>query len=85
MNITRITSITYHHSLPPSPSTGELYIVASQKLHALELPRLPRAKSRYYLREYAGQTLGEESLRKVVMLPEGENLDKWLAVHGTQS
>jgi len=34
------------------------------------------------LRQYAEQTLGSGSLRKVVKLPEGEDMDEWLAVNG---
>lgn len=40
------------------------------------------SSSRYGLRKYAEQTLGSGSLRKCVMIPEGEDLDEWLAVHG---
>lgn len=41
-----------------------------------------RGTSSYQLRQYAEQTLGSGSLRKVVKLPEGEDLDEWLAVNG---
>ncbi|KAI5800046.1 Mob1/phocein [Geopyxis carbonaria] len=40
-----------------------------------------RGTSTYQLRQYAEQTLGSGSLRKVVKLPEGEDLDEWLAVN----
>lgn len=45
-------------------------------------PKLPRSKSKYHLRRYAEETLGEGSLRKVTTLPEGEDLDEWLSVNG---
>lgn len=35
----------------------------------------------YQLRQYAEVTLGGGSLRKVVKLPEGEDLNEWLAVN----
>ena len=35
----------------------------------------------YQLRQYAEATLGGGSLRKVVKLPEGEDLNEWLAVN----
>ena len=41
-----------------------------------------RGTSTYQLRQYAEQTLGSGSLRKVVKLPEGEDQDEWLAVNG---
>lgn len=46
-------------------------------------PRTSRSgTSSYQLRRYAEQTLGSGSLRKVVKLPAGEDLDEWLAVNG---
>ncbi|KAL0637657.1 Mitotic exit network component [Maublancomyces gigas] len=41
-----------------------------------------RGSSSYQLRQYAEQTLGSGSLKKVVKLPEGEDIDEWLAVNG---
>lgn len=37
------------------------------------------------LRQYAEATLGTGSLRQVVLLPEGEDLDEWLAVNSSFS
>jgi MOB kinase activator 1 len=34
------------------------------------------------LRQFAEATLGSGSLRKAVKLPEGEDLNEWLAVNG---
>lgn len=49
-------------------------------------PFRPRAANRgtsnYQLRQFAEATLGNGSLRKVVQLPEGEDLNEWLAVNG---
>lgn len=36
----------------------------------------------WQLKQFAEATLGSGSLRKVVKLPEGEDLDEWLAVNG---
>lgn len=36
----------------------------------------------YQLRKYAEQTLGSGNLRNAVVLPEGEDANEWIAVHG---
>ena len=36
----------------------------------------------WQLRQFAEATLGNGSLRKAVILPEGEDLNEWLAVNG---
>lgn len=41
-----------------------------------------KGTSSYQLRQFAEATLGSGSLRKVVKLPEGEDLSEWLAVNG---
>lgn len=41
-----------------------------------------KGTSSYQLRQFAEATLGSGSLRKVVQLPEGEDLSEWLAVSG---
>jgi Mob1/phocein family len=41
-----------------------------------------KGTSSYQLRQYAEATLGSGSLRKAVKLPEGEDLNEWLAVNG---
>ena len=41
-----------------------------------------RGTSSWQLKEYAEATLGSGSLRKAVKLPEGEDLNEWLAVNG---
>jgi Mob1/phocein family. len=40
-----------------------------------------KGTSSYQLRQFAEATLGSGSLRKAVMLPEGEDLNEWLAVN----
>lgn len=44
-----------------------------------------KGTSTYQLRQFAEATLGSGSLRKAVQLPEGEDLNEWLAVNGTTS
>lgn len=44
-----------------------------------------KGTSSYQLRQFAEATLGSGSLRKAVMLPEGEDLNEWLAVNGEPS
>ena len=41
-----------------------------------------KATSSFQLRQFAEATLGSGSLRKAVKLPEGEDLNEWLAVNG---
>ena len=43
-----------------------------------------KGTSSYQLRQFAEATLGSGSLRKVVRLPEGEDLSEWLAVNGKE-
>lgn len=49
-------------------------------------PFKPRSATKgtnsYQLRQFAEATLGSGSLRKAVKLPEGEDLNEWLAVNG---
>ena len=45
--------------------------------------RTTKGTTSYQLRQFAEATLGSGSLRKAVKLPEGEDLNEWLAVNGT--
>ncbi|KAI0036785.1 Mob1/phocein [Vararia minispora EC-137] len=42
---------------------------------------VPEGTKQYQLRKYAEATLGSGNLRLAVKLPEGEDLNEWLAVH----
>ncbi|OJT09045.1 MOB kinase activator-like 1 [Trametes pubescens] len=42
---------------------------------------VPEGTKQYQLRKYAEATLGSGNLRLAVRLPEGEDLNEWLAVH----
>ena len=44
--------------------------------------RAGKGTSSFQLRQFAEATLGSGSLRKAVKLPEGEDLNEWLAVNG---
>ena len=44
--------------------------------------RANKGTTSYQLRRFAEATLGSGSLRKAVRLPEGEDLNEWLAVNG---
>jgi hypothetical protein len=46
--------------------------------------RANKGTTSYQLRQFAEATLGSGSLRKAVKLPEGEDLNEWLAVNGGQ-
>lgn len=43
-----------------------------------------KGTSSWQLRQFAEATLGSGSLRKAVKLPEGEDVNEWLAVNGKQ-
>jgi hypothetical protein len=43
---------------------------------------LTQGTKQYQLRKYAEQTLGSGNLRNAVVLPEGEEVCEWVAVHG---
>jgi MOB kinase activator 1 len=47
--------------------------------------RSNKGTTSYQLRQFAEATLGSGSLRKAVRLPEGEDLNEWLAVNGIHS
>ncbi|KAG8755322.1 Mitotic exit network component, partial [Ceratobasidium sp. 428] len=42
---------------------------------------VPEGTKQYQLRKYAEATLGSGNLRLAVVLPDGEDLNEWLAVH----
>ncbi|CEH18355.1 probable mob1 protein [Ceraceosorus bombacis] len=42
---------------------------------------VPEGTKQYQLKRYAEATLGSGNLRQAVVLPEGEDLDEWLAVN----
>lgn len=43
--------------------------------------RAQKGSNAWQLKQFAEATLGNGSLKKVVMLPEGEDRDEWLAVN----
>lgn len=42
---------------------------------------IPEGTKQYQLKRYAEATLGSGNLRRAVILPDGEDLDEWLAVN----
>ena len=44
---------------------------------------IPEGTKQYHLKKYAEATLGSGNLRLAVTLPEGEDLNEWLAVNST--
>lgn len=87
-----------HLNPPTSPSPGTLYIPNgptktktkhNPKPKTAFKPRptpssasLTQGTKQYQLRKYAEQTLGSGNLRNAVVLPEGEEVCEWVAVHG---
>lgn len=77
---------------PPVPPHGESYVeveYSQEEIYSNARTRGPfkprnanKGTSSYQLRQFAEATLGSGSLRKAVKLPEGEDLNEWLAVNG---
>jgi MOB kinase activator 1 len=83
---------------PSSPRAAELRLGATADLREAVANDLTRRNSRsrspfkaqkagrgtssWQLKEFAEATLGSGSLRKAVVLPEGEDENEWLAVNG---
>lgn len=51
--------------------------------NAFQPTKRAKGTSSWQLKQFAEATLGGNSLRKIVQLPEGEDRDEWLAVNGT--
>lgn len=49
---------------------------------AFQPQKRAKGTNSWQLKQFAEATLGSGSLKKVVMLPEGEDRDEWLAVNG---
>jgi hypothetical protein len=73
------------------PSGQEVRIILCSTAYADTYSRLESAfkpkkvaegTKQYQLRRYAEQTLGSGNLRSAVALPEGEDTNEWIAVHG---
>ena len=62
----------------PSPSNA-------RSRNQFKPTRANKGTTSYQLRQFAEATLGSGSLRKAVKLPEGEDLNEWLAVNGMRS
>jgi MOB kinase activator 1 len=89
---------TYATLRSPEPAYYSPTSAAAQKLHGINSPGSPfsnartrgqfkpqrttKGNSSYQLRQFAEATLGSGSLKKAVKLPEGEDLNEWLAVNG---
>ncbi len=52
---------------------------------AFQPTKRAKGTNSWQLKQFAEATLGGNSLRKIVQLPEGEDRDEWLAVNGTPS
>lgn len=90
---------TYATLRSPEPAYYSPTSAAAQKLHGFNSPGSPfsnartrgqfkpqrtnKGNSSYQLRQFAEATLGSGSLKKAVKLPEGEDLNEWLAVNST--
>ncbi len=59
------------------------YLLASNKKSKTFKPRkdIQEGSKQYHLKKYAEATLGSGNLKQAVQLPEGEDLNEWLAVN----
>lgn len=68
------------------PFRGSLHVLTPPSNARTKGPFKPRSATKgtssYQLRRFAEETLGSGSLRKAVKLPEGEDVNEWLAVNG---
>ena len=64
------------HSSPPCPRSN------ARTRNQFKPRAANKGTSSYQLRQFAEATLGSGSLRKAVKLPDGEDLNEWLAVNG---
>eukprot|EP01156_Anaeramoeba_ignava_P000495 Anaeramoba_ignava/a106041_81.p1 GENE.a106041_81~~a106041_81.p1 ORF type:complete len:220 (-),score=53.89 a106041_81:391-1050(-) len=51
------------------------------KNQTMKMRKVPENTKQYELKKYAEATLGSGNLKLAVALPEGEDLNEWLAVH----
>lgn len=91
LNSTTTTTSDTHGNNPPTPAVKALkrgldLLNYNANRNARRGQFRPRATNKgtgsYQLRQFAEATLGSGSLRKAVKLPEGEDLNEWLAVNG---
>lgn len=83
ISYTPLTHDPASHLSSPAEGSSTLTHPSNARTKAPFKPRsTTRGTSSFHLRQFAEDTLGSQSLRKVVQLPEGEDLNEWLAVNG---
>ncbi|EPS45262.1 hypothetical protein H072_736 [Dactylellina haptotyla CBS 200.50] len=63
----------------PTMASCVLFVSPRKSLAGFRPSKARQGITSFHLRQYAQATLGSGSLRKVVMLPEGEDENEWLA------
>ncbi|KIR40093.1 kinase regulator [Cryptococcus deuterogattii 99/473] len=58
-----------------------LFNIKSGQSRTFKPKKVPEGTKQWQLKQYAQQTLGSGNLRTAVKLPEGEDLQEWIAVH----
>jgi hypothetical protein len=66
----------------PDQLTYLLHLAAFKPRAAPSTASYTQGTKQYQLRKYAEQTLGSGNLRNAVVMPEGEEVSEWVAVHG---
>lgn len=66
-----------------SCSGARLFLCSSNRASKTFRPKknIPEGSHQYELLKHAEATLGSGNLRQAVMLPEGEDLNEWIAVN----
>ena len=81
----RAAQLLRHHNTTSSPKSDHAPPHSNARTRGQFKPqRTTKGTTSYQLRQFAEATLGSGSLRKAVKLPEGEDLNEWLAVNGTR-
>lgn len=71
--------LTSHQTTPP-PTMSSFFGLSKTRTFKPKR-NIPEGTKQYQLKRYAEATLGSGNLRAAVLLPEGEDLNEWLAVN----
>ena len=77
-----IRSFNHEHSVLHELNSPMLSVSNARTRGQFKPRNTNKGTSSYQLRQFAEATLGSGSLRKAVKLPDGEDLNEWLAVNG---
>lgn len=73
LNLCKLTALCHSHPNGPSGNRSSKTFKPKKNI--------PEGSHQYELLKHAEATLGSGNLRMAVMLPEGEDLNEWVAVN----